>query len=110
MNYCVFDARTGVYAYYKGPDHPPINGDLPTPSLANGIAGIGMPSVDAGRDLPPGAKRVGQGWHAKGIICRPPGGRALSGYSYGDGMSWGAISLGIIMGWGVVWAVKNMGR
>lgn len=69
MLYSVFDPQRGLYSYYEGPAHPPINGDLPVPSLPDGIHGIGVPSVDAGRPLPAGAKLVGSGWHAKGIVC-----------------------------------------
>ena len=36
---------------------------------------IGVPSIVAGRALPSGAKKVGRGWHARGMVssCKPGG-------------------------------------
>jgi len=68
VNYSCFDPRSGLYDYYADNVQLPINADLPVPQLPQAAWKIGVPSIDAGRPLPPGARPVGRGWHARGIV------------------------------------------
>jgi len=69
MNYSCFDERTGLYTYFSDHRTHAANGDLPVPKLGGLMAGqIGVPAREAGRDLPSGAKKVGTGWRAKGVV------------------------------------------
>lgn len=61
----------GSYQYYETQDVLPINADLPVPSFPV-TTQIGVPSIDAARPMPPGAKFVGTGWQARGTIVRCP--------------------------------------
>jgi hypothetical protein len=58
-----------------------INADLPIPNLPSMAGRIGVPATEAGRPIPPGARRVGTGWNARGMIssCRPAGLGELAG-------------------------------
>lgn len=69
MIYSCFDARRGVYDYYATDSSLPVNADLPTPRLADNTR-IGTPAVDAAREMPRGARPIGSGWHARGVIVR----------------------------------------
>lgn len=82
MIYSCFNDKLGLYEYYEDDRGHPTNGDLPVPSNGAPDAGsIGLPAMDAGRPLPAGARRVGTGWQASGIIvqCSNLGVRGLSG-------------------------------
>lgn len=68
MNYSCFDPASGLYDYFEDATQIPINADLPVPQLPKAAGKIGVPSIDAGRPLPPGARPVGRGWHARGIV------------------------------------------
>ncbi len=78
MIYSCFDPARGLYKYYRDAKTQPINGDLPVPKLSSKTQ-AGYPALDAARPLPFGAKRFGQGWHARGIVVRCGVASALSG-------------------------------
>ncbi len=71
MIYSCFNQKLGLYEYYEDDRGHPTNGDLPVPSIGASDAGeVGLPAMDAGRPLPPGARRAGQGWQARGMIVQ----------------------------------------
>ncbi len=74
MLYSCFNPTTGLYAYFETPEGIAVNSDLPTPRLPAVTGKIGVPAIEAGRPMPSGAKPVGQGWHARGIIVQCGGG------------------------------------
>ena len=97
MIYSCFNERAGHYEYYEDDRGQAINGDLPVPALANKQAGkVGVPARDAGRPLPSGARFVGTGWAARGMIvqCASKPVRALQGLAGGTD----ATNLGLRIG------------
>lgn len=58
----------GGYAYYETAERRGLGDDLPVPSLRD-TTSIGVASTDIGRSLPLGAKLVGYGPLAKGLIA-----------------------------------------
>ena len=70
MMYSCFDPRSGMYDYFSdGEAGIPINGDLPTPRLPTATK-LGVAAIEVGRPMPSSAKRVGQGWRARGQIVQ----------------------------------------
>jgi hypothetical protein len=69
MIYSCFNASTGLYDYFETPEKKALNADLPVPQLGAPDNKIGIPSIDAGRPLPAGARPVGHGWHARGMVA-----------------------------------------
>lgn len=80
MIYSCFDPPSGKYRYFEDDEQVPVNGDLPVPTWLSGRVanGIGVPTADAGRPLPTGAKPKGTGFEARGQIVRC-GAQAVSG-------------------------------
>ncbi len=74
MRYSCFDQGTGLYRVFEDASAIPINGDLPIPSLSGVVNGIGVPSVDAARSLPGGARYIGTNWNPIGMIVNCGGG------------------------------------
>lgn len=70
MIYSCFNQKLGLYEYYEDDRGHPTNGDLPVPSNGTQAGEVGVPAMDAGRNLPAGTKRVGNGWHARGLIVQ----------------------------------------
>lgn len=68
MIYSCFEPKSGLYDYFETADRIPINADLPIPKLPQGVSGIGVPAIEAGRPMPFNARHVGQGWHARGML------------------------------------------
>lgn len=95
MIYSCFNERLGQYEYFEDQRGHALNGDLPVPNyLAGKTAGnIGVPAREAARPLPSGAKRVGQGFEAKGMIvsCK---GTTIQGLAGGTD----AMNLGLRIG------------
>lgn len=75
MKYSCFNQASGLYHVFEDGLQVPINGDLPVPALGADVNGIGVPSIEAGRPLPSGAKPIGTSWHPIGVIvgCRGAG-------------------------------------
>jgi hypothetical protein len=70
--YSCFDEKGADYLYFEDGERRALNGDLPVPELPEETNGIGVPSAVAARPLPPGARYVGRGWTARGMIVRCP--------------------------------------
>jgi len=77
MIYSVYDDHNGGFVYYEA-GGPAINADFQTPSFA-AQSPLGVPSVEASRPLPGGARQVGRGTVPKGTIARRGGGGAWGG-------------------------------
>lgn len=69
MIYSCFDANSGLYDYYETDEQKPLNADLPVPKLGSVDNPIGTPAIRAGRPVPAGARKVGRGWHARGMVA-----------------------------------------
>lgn len=92
MIYSVFSPAEGIYHYYETSEQKAVNADLPVPSLGSDAGKIGVPAMDAARALPRGAKLVGQGWSARGVISSGKSGVAgLAGFGEFD-VSRGAMA------------------
>ena len=114
MNYSCFDQKSGLYDYYADATELAINADLPVPQLPSVAGKIGVPSIDAGRPLPAGARPVGRGWHARGIVVSC--GRGSQGLGAVPSVS-GAIDWVTAGGWkwilggaAIVWFVSQKER
>lgn len=99
MIYSRWRPDSGRYDYYQAPERRGLGDDLPTPRLPIGTA-IGVPSTEAGRAVPLGAKLVGSGALAKGSIA-PMSRAGLAGVA---GMldlmpTWMWVATGITIGW-----------
>lgn len=104
MVFSCFDAGTGLYDYYQSEKTTfPINADLPMPSLPAHTNDIGVPAIEASRPLPSDAKKIGSGWHARGIVssCKRGSLSGLGSLGIFDGQpTWylwataGAVGLG----------------
>lgn len=72
MIYSRFVPAKGIYQYFDVPgEDRPINADLPVPAMPRVVNGIGAPAIFAGRPLPAGARLVGAGFHARGMVAAP---------------------------------------
>jgi hypothetical protein len=67
--YSCFNPQSGFYDYFESSDQIPINADLPVPKLPPAGNDIGVSSMEAGRPMPSDAKRIGSGWHARGLVA-----------------------------------------
>ncbi len=110
MIYSCFNPRLGLYDYFEDSISLPINADLPIPKLPKDTQ-MGVASIEAGRPLPGGAQRTGQGWHAKGIIvqCGASGTSRASMSGLADSVSGGVYSFldGIGQNW--MWFAGGIG-
>lgn len=68
MIYSEWKPDTGGYDYYETTGTQNINDDLPTPDLPAATK-IGVPSIEAGRPIPAGARLVGSGDVAVGLVA-----------------------------------------
>lgn len=59
---------TGGYDYFETSASVPLGDDLPVPRLTP-VNGIGVPSTEAGRPIPKGARFVGSGHVAIGVVA-----------------------------------------
>jgi hypothetical protein len=97
MLYSRFDDRRGLYDVFEDSLERAVNADLPIPNLGPVVGQIGVPASTTGRELPAGARRVGESWHAKGLIVAPSAGAALGlldDYSTGSKVWLGALVVG----------------
>ncbi len=98
MIYSCFDQDRGLYRYFQDATSRPINADLPVPTFS-GETKMGYAAIAAARPLPRGAKRVGEGWHARGIVVRCPGGDLSGLGALDEGMGRNiALALAIVGG------------
>ncbi len=111
MIYSEWKPDTGGFIYYEADETQNINDDLPAPEL-RAASKIGVPSIEAGRPLPSGAKVVGEGDVAVGIIAPVNPARivrrtrSLAGVAEAVQMQslWVAAGAGAILLW---WVWKN---
>lgn len=72
MNLATFsvqDPIRGDFVYFEGPSLAAINDDQPVPRFDDSIqTSLGVPSILAGRPMPPGCKETGRGRDAKGYV------------------------------------------
>ena len=111
MIYSCFDQSAGLYDYYEDSSTRPINGDLPIPELPASTGKIGVPAIEAGRPLPINAKKVGQGWHARGMVvqCR----NTSLGQTESSGLEWTwwkAAGAGALAGLAVSFVGRDLKR
>lgn len=96
MIYSVFDPYRGDFEYFEAGDDRKINDDQPIPSFsARSVGPLGVSSLEAGRAVPPGARRVGRGKVAKGRVGRIaiPGEPTVSRSNSGGPDGLGSFSL-----------------
>lgn len=75
---------SGKYDYFDAPGDHPIGTDFPS-SNHEDLHPIGTPINLVGRDIPSGARRVGQGDQPKGLMAKAKKARSsLSGMPSGD--------------------------
>lgn len=99
MIYSRWRPETGGYDYYEAGPGVPLGNDLPKPSLGIGSA-IGVSSVDIGRKMPLGARPVGSGKEARGMVTPVSGTSSLGALALSIGF--GEIAMvvgGALLGW-----------
>jgi len=103
MIYSCFDAASGLYDYYETDEQKPLNADLPVPQLGSPDNPIGIPAIRAGRPLPSGARKVGRGWHARGMVanCKSGGmaGLGETGFDVGTAMPLLLVAGVLLLAW-----------
>lgn len=109
MRYSCFSPHAGLYDYFADERTQPINADLPVPQLPAPRGKMGVVSaLEAGRLLPAGVRRVGQGWHAQGIVSNcgrePFGASDGGGWFQERGWRWLVAAVGV---GAVVWFVNS---
>ena len=87
MLYSCFDPKRALYRVYADRRDEQVNADLPVPSLPPDAGRIGVPSIEAARPFPRGARFVAESWQPRGIIVRCPG-FGLSAYDTPLGKAW----------------------
>ena len=99
----------GGYDYYETRQRHGIGDDLPDVQMPGEINGIGVPSQDVGRRLPPGARKIGHGAEPKGVMAPMERGqvRGLSGAL--SGFTAGGVTNMIIAG-ALVWIGYELGK
>jgi hypothetical protein len=78
--YSRFLQDRGEYAYYEDSATLVVNQDLPVPRLPSMAGRVGVPARESGRPLPGGARLIGHGPRARGLVVGP-------GSSFGFGAS-----------------------
>ncbi len=108
MIYSRWDPSTGHYVYYEADDRAGLNDDLPTPAMPP-TTKIGVPSIECGRPVPPGAVVIGEGELAMGSIAPPLGVRLLGGVSsFGPAaQAVGWFLAGSFVTLGILWLVQK---
>ena len=111
MIYSRWRPDTGGYDYFETAERYGLADDLPTPPLI-GAGPIGISSLKCGRPIPPGARGVGSGRFAKGVIA-PVSRAGLSGTgalgAIPGWLRWTGVGLGLaaILFLGIPWFQKD---
>lgn len=87
------------FDYYEASANPGWGDDLPTQPIA-AAGNIGAASVDIGRRIPAGARRVGAGTVARGMVVPVSGTAGLGALALSIGF--GEIAMvvgGVVLGW-----------
>lgn len=103
MLYSCFNEQVGLYRYFADDKHHAINADQPVPKLPATTGRVGVPSIDAARPFPSGAKPIGQGWHARGLVVQCPG-RGMGQVQLSDGQK-NFLRLSMVLAAGVIAAM-----
>lgn len=107
MIYSCFNDALRRYEVFEDDLGRPMNADLPTPTLPPMIAGVGVPAIDAGRKLPPNARRVGDSWHARGVVVRCDNASVGSFGGFDQNLTpWVIAAVGVSLV-AVIWWVKR---
>ena len=98
MIYSKWKPSKGGYDYFEGKDKDiPLGNDLPIPSLPRGTD-IGVASTEVGRPMPAGAKFVGSGQDAVGLIA-PSERSSLHGLTDAIPTTYMYMAAGVLIGW-----------
>lgn len=101
----------GGYNYYLAAERHGIGDDLPDAALPAPTNGIGVPAQDAGRQVPRGAKKVGQGPIARGVIAPMERSQVLGLSGSALGEIFGSVNVvSLLIAGGLVWAGYELGR
>jgi hypothetical protein len=107
MLYSCFDDARGLYRVFQDRRTKAVNADLDVPSLGRMAGKVGVPSLEAGRSLPSGAKFVGDSWHARGQVVTCSKRSGLGELASEDTVKAGAlIALGALAAFIVLRGVK----
>lgn len=68
MKYSRFNEQLAVYDVFEDGTTHALNADFPVPKMPPAAGKIGVSARNAGRDLPPGAKPIGQSWLPVGLV------------------------------------------
>lgn len=99
MIYSRWRPAYGGYDYFEAKEYDiPLGNDLPVPSLPRGTD-IGVASIDAGRSIPSGARHVGTGDLAKGLVAPAAQSSALQGVFTSVPTSYWYAAVGVFLGW-----------
>lgn len=102
MIYSRWRPDTGGYDYFQAAERRGLGDDLPTPRLKSGK--LGVASTSAGRPIPAGARRIGSGPIAKGVIAPlDTRGLAMAGLS----LSLGSVGTFLVGGLAGYWWSKR---
>lgn len=71
MLYSQWNPTDGLYDYFEGGTAHGLNDDLPKPQMPKPSSALGVAAIECGRPLPPGARHVGRGKAARGLIALP---------------------------------------
>lgn len=97
MIYSTWKPSKGGYDYFDGKDKDiPMANDLPVPNIPSGTS-IGTASIECGRPKPAGAKYIGSGELAKGMITpvSSSGPLGVITGSFSGPLMWVAAGLGL---------------
>lgn len=107
MRYACFRPLRGTYDYFEDASQTAINADLPVPRFGAPTP-VGVAAIDAARPFPSGARPIGHGWHATGIVVRCPDDAAPLGsveslasdaWTWTRDGGWKWILAGAVAGW-----------
>lgn len=93
MIYSVWNPASQKYAYYEVSEAHAD--DVPTPAC-RGKTSLGCAPAELTWTLPAGARPMGEGDHARGVVVHPSGGGALSGFTDSPLSSLLLVGVGII--------------
>ena len=111
MLYSCFNAASAEYDYFEDDTKVAINADLPVPRLPKPTP-LGVASIQAARPMPAGARYVGSGWAARGVVvsCERRGGKGLGDDSLASSLGVSDttlyVGLGLLAGLGLYLALR----
>jgi len=98
VTHSAWNPRTLRYDYYRAPAHLLRSGVIAPPARLPLGGALGIAPEDAARPLPAGARPVGSGPSARGMIASPRGGAALGSIlPSGDLFTWAVVLGGLYL-------------